>query len=39
MLMILVLATYNIKISANPSQGGVWNPPELELTLNKVELH
>lgn len=39
MLMILVLATYDIKINADPSQGGVWNPPELELKPNKVEMH
>lgn len=39
MLMILVLATYDIKISAVPLQGQGWNPPELELKLNMVEMH
>lgn len=37
--MILVLVAYDIKISAIPSQGGVWNPSELELKLNIVEMH
>ena len=39
MLIILVLATHAIKISAVPWQGEEWNTPQLQLKLNMVEMH